>query len=163
PWAIMSSRRIPEQKLLKVLLATMVVVAIKNLAFGYTGSSGPRKPRVELDSNFFPTETLKFLRTTPIAGRLYSAHDFGNFLIWSGYVPVFHHGFVTDMDFYQQDVVGIFQSQARFLEIAQKYNWTMLLVDKHGNYPYFYKILSPLTNWKIVAEDDASYLIYDLP
>ena len=67
------------------------------------------------------------------------------------------------MDFYEHDAAGVFESQARFLELAAKYRWSMLLVDKHGSYPYFYKILSPLTNWKIVAEDEASYLIYDLP
>ena len=38
----------------------------------------------------------------------------------------------------------------------------MLLIDKSSSYPYFYSILSPLPDWKIVAEDEAAYLIYHL-
>lgn len=155
-------RRVPAW-LPKTICALLVLISIKNVVFGYKGSSGPRTPRFGLDPNFFPEKTVKFLRENPIPGRMYNAHDFGSYLIWTGYVPVFHHGFVTDMNFYENDVVGVFKGQARFLELAKKYNWTKLLVDKHGSYPYFYKILSPLPEWKIVAEDDASYLIYLLP
>jgi hypothetical protein len=70
---------------------------------------------------------------------------------------------MTDVAFYENDVMGVFRSQRRFLELAAKYNWTMLLVEKHGNYRYFYQILAPLPEWKIVAEDEAAYLIYRLP
>lgn len=160
PWAELKFR---PKILLPVLSILMAIISVKNFAFGYTGSSGPRTPYLSLDKNFFPIETLKFLRAHPIAGRVYNAHDFGSYLLWEGFRPIFHHGFVTDMDFYENDVVGIFKSQERFLEVAKKYGWTVLLVDKHGSYPYFYKILSPLPEWKIVSEDDASYLIYYLP
>ena len=103
---------------------------------------------------------MDFLQQKRIAGNLYNAHDFGAYLIWRGVLPVFHHGFVTDMGFYENEVMGVFKGQARFLELAAKYNWTMLLVEKYGAYRYFYQILGSLPQWKIVAEDEASYLIY---
>jgi hypothetical protein len=160
PWA---EFRVKFRFMRPALAVLMALAAVKNLATGYTGSSGDRKPRLALDSNFFPDKTLDFLRANPIPGNLYNAHDFGSYLLWQNIRPIFHHGFVTDMDFYRNDVVGVFKSQASFLELAKKYNWTKLLVDKHGSYPYFYKILSPLPDWKIVSEDDAAYLIYLLP
>jgi hypothetical protein len=165
PWARFRLRGRAEKLGVPVLVAVMAIVAVKNLVWGYESSSGFRSPKLTLDANFFPIETLRFLKTTPNphGGRLYNAHDFGGYMIWESYLPIFHHGFVTDMDFYENDVVGIFKSPERFFEVAKKYNWTELLVDKHGSYPYFYKILSPLPDWKIVAEDDASYLIYYLP
>lgn len=160
PWA---SFRLRTKYLSPALAVIMLAVAIKNLTSGYTGSSGPRKPRIALDSNFFPETSLQFLRAHPIPGNLYNAHDFGSYLLWMNYKPIFHHGFVTDMNFFENDVVGIFRGPEQFFAVAKKYNWTKLLVDKHGSYPYFYKILSPYPAWKIVAEDDASYLIYYLP
>ncbi len=149
---------------LKPVLATiMLAIAIKNLDWGYQSSSGPRLPRLALDRNFFPIDTVEFLKAHPIPGTLYNAQDFGNYLVWEKMTPIFHHGFVTDMEFYEKDAVGVFHGPDEFKRLAQKYGWTKLLVDKHGSYPYFYKILSPMTEWKIVAEDDASYLIYLLP
>lgn len=145
------------------VLAALAVVGVKNLLWGYSSSSGFRKPGFALDGAFFPQATLEVLRRQPIPGRVYNTHEFGAWMIWQGVTPVFHHGFVTDMAFYREDVMGVFQSQQRFLELAAKHNWTMLLLEKHNSYSYFWKILSPLPNWKIVAEDEASYLIYNLP
>jgi hypothetical protein len=162
PWAQLRSARLPMLKLTYALGALMFVLACKNLTFGYHSSSGPRRPIAALDPAHFPLHTLDVLRTHPIPGRLYNVHDYGSYLVWMGYTPIFHHGFVTDMDFYAHDVLGVFESQERFLELAHKYGWTMLLVDKAGSYHYFHRILSPLTNWRIVAEDESSYLIYDM-
>ena len=39
------------------------------------------------------------------------------------------------MDFYENEVTGIFRSSDKFFELVAKYNWTMLLVDKNGGYP----------------------------
>lgn len=160
PWATF---RLRTKYLYWILAVIMLGVSIKNFTTGYTGSSGPRKPRLGLDANFFPEKSLKFLREHPIPGQLYNAHDFGSYLLWEGYTPIFHHGFVVDMDFFEKDVVGIFRSPEAFFTVAKKYNWTKLLVDKHGSYPFFYKVLSPYPDWRIVAEDDSSYLIYYLP
>jgi hypothetical protein len=163
PWANFKDIRLRPwvETLVRMILA---LVTVKNLALGYSSSSGPRHPGFEIDPAHIPTATLDFWRKNRIAGNLYNSQEFGAYLIWQGILPVFHHGFVTDMDFYRQDVMGVFQSQSRFLELAKKYDWTMLLVDKSGGgYPYFYKILSSLSDWKIVAEDDSAYLIYHLP
>lgn len=163
PWALFQHRRLLHPKWVWAIAAILTVIAVKNLSLGYHSSSGKRLARLGFDPKFFPFKTLQVLRAQPIPGRVYNTHDFGSFLIWQGYTPLFHHGFVTDMNFYSQDVMGVFQSQERFLELARKYGWTMLLVEKYGAYKYFHKILSPLTDWKIVAEDEASYLIYLLP
>ena len=162
PWA---SFKLNTRYLYAVLAGILLIAGIKNFTTGYTGSSGPRKPRFGLDSNFFPEKTVKFLRENPILGQLYNAHDFGNYLLWDGYAPIFHHGFVTDMQFFENDVVGIFRSPEAFFAAAKKYGWTKLLVEKNtGTYKnFFWPVLSPHTEWKIVAEDDASYLIYFLP
>ena len=163
PWAQFTAAKIPVRSVANLLAVLLLALAVKNLALGYQSSSGPRTPGWGLDPEHFPIKTLDILRRQPISGRLYNAHEYGAYLVWMGFSPVFHHGFVTDMGFYARDVVGVFESQQRFLELAKKYDWKMLLVEKAGSYHYFYKILSPLTNWKIVAEDEASYLIYDLP
>lgn len=160
PWA---SFRIKAGFLYVILVPILLFAGLKNFTLGYNSSSGPRKPRLGLDSNFFPEGSVKFLKENPIPGQLYNAHDFGSYLLWEGYHPIFHHGFVTDMVFFKTDVVGIFRGPDDFFAVAKKYGWTKLLVDKHGSYPYFFKILSPHPEWKIVAEDDASYLIYLLP
>lgn len=162
PWSRLNHVRLPRAA--TVTLATaLLAVAAKNLLNGYNSSSGPRLPRFTLDPAYFPSRTLDFLRQHRIAGHLYNSHDFGAYLIWRGLTPVFHHGFVTDMDFYKNDVVGVFGGPERFQELATRYGWTMLLVEKHNSYRYFYRILSPLPGWKIVAEDPAAYLIYKLP
>lgn len=153
----------PKRWLSVPLAAVLILLAAKNLLFGYTASSGERLPRFTLDPKFFPVKTEEFLREKRIQGNLYNTHDFGSYLVWKKQLPIFHHGFVTDMGFYESDVMGVFQSQQRFLELAAKYKWTMLLVEKYGAYRYFWKILSPLPQWKIVAEDESSYLIYLLP
>jgi len=162
PWA--QFRLLQHHRAFKWAIASLLLIlTAHNLTFGYKSSSGERIPQLGLDPKFFPIQTLEFLRKRPISGRLYNTHDFGSFLIWEKQTPIFHHGFVTDMDFYKNEVVGIFQGQARFLELARKYNWTMLLVERNNSFGFFRAILSPLPDWKIVAEDEASYLIYYLP
>lgn len=163
PWAVFKWKIAPLRAISFVLTATMVFITIHNFGWGYNSSSGPRLPSLTLDSHFFPEKTLQFLKAQPLSGRVYNAHDFGAYMIWSGFYPVFHHGFVTDMDFYENEVTGLFRSSDKFFELVKKYKWTMLLVDKNGGYPYFYRILKDQTDWKIVAEDDASYLIYYMP
>lgn len=146
-----------------ILAVLLAAISIKNVFFGYMSSSGERLPRLVLDPKFFPDRSVDFLLKSPIPGRLYNSHDFGAYLVWRGYRPIFHHGFMTDMDFYENDVIGVFRSQKRFLELAAKYNWTMLLVEKNSNFRYFYAILKDLPEWKVVAQDEASFLIYRLP
>ncbi len=143
--------------------AILVGITVKNLTLGYYSSSGHRKPQLEFDSRFFPFKTYEFWRANRIPGRLFAIHDFGNYISWQSGGPVFHHGFVTNSDFYLNDVIGVFRSRERFLELAKKYDWTMLLIDKNTSYRRFYELLSPLKEWQIVSEDDASYLIYKIP
>lgn len=162
PWAELKYVQ-PRRWQSAILGVFLALLATKNLVYGYTASSGERLPKWDLDPKFFPVRTEEFLREKRIQGQLYNTHDFGSYLVWKKQLPIFHHGFVTDMRFYEEDVIGVFKSQQRFLELASKYGWTMLLVEKHGAYKYFWQILSPLTQWKIVAEDESSYLIYLLP
>jgi hypothetical protein len=164
PWArfrFLPTRPKPWQA--AVVAALLILLAIKNIMFGYTASSGERIAKWGLDPKFFPVKTVEFLKQNRIAGELYNTHDLGSYLIWQQALPIFHHGFVTDMGFYENDVMGVFRGQQKFLELARKYNWTMLLVEKHGPYRYFYQILAPLPEWRVVAEDESSYLIYRMP
>lgn len=163
PWMEFKNPRLNRVGVVNTLAALLILIGVKNLTHGYRSSSGERVPQLGFDPKFFPTQTFLFLRQKPIAGRLYNTHDFGSFLIWQKQYPVFHHGFVTDMAFYRDEVVGLLQSPERFFQLARKYNWTMLLIEKSGPYPYFHKILSPDPDWRIVAEDEAAYLIYYLP
>ena len=163
PWLSFKAKHLANSYVAATFSLVLIVIATKNLSFGYESSSGKRLAQWDWDPKFFPSKTLTFLKANRIPGRVYNTHDFGSILVWEGLYPIFHHGFVTDMSFYAGDVMGVFESQKRFLELARKYNWTMLLVEKYGAYAYFHKILSPLPEWKIVAEDDASYLIYLLP
>lgn len=162
PWAQLRALRV-RPALLAGILALLTALAGLNFISGYRSSSGPRHPGFGLDPAFFPRETLAFLRDKPIAGRIYNTHDFGAWMIWNGLTPVFHHGFVTDMKFYYEDVVGIFESPERFFELARKHDWTMLLVEKRNSWTFFHRALSPHPEWRIVAEDQAAYLIYRLP
>ncbi len=163
PWARLRFLTAPKKWQAAAICALLVLLSAKNLIYGYTASSGERLPKLDLDPKYFPIKTVEFLKQKRIAGNLYNTHDFGSYLIWQGVVPVFHHGFMTDVGFYENDVMGVFRGQQRFLQLAQKYNWTMLLIEKYGPYRYFYQILSPLPEWKIVAEDEGSYLIYRMP
>jgi hypothetical protein len=164
PWAHFQFLKVSPKPWQSALVAALLLLlAAKNLTYGYTASSGERLAKWDLDPKFFPVKTVEFLKQKRIPGNLYNTHDFGSYLIWQGVVPVFHHGFMTDVGFYENEVMGVFKGQQRFLELAKKYNWTMLLIEKYGPYPYFYQILSPLPDWKIVAEDEGSYLIYLLP
>lgn len=143
--------------------AMLLAISVRNFGWGYRASSGTRIPALAFDPKFFPTTTLEFLRRQPIPGRLYNSHDLGSSLIWNNLIPVFHHGFVTDMKFFKNDVTGVMASRESFVNLAAKHNWTMLLVHKLNGYSAMHKILSPLPEWKIVAEDPSSYLIYKLP
>jgi hypothetical protein len=161
PYAELKSlSRAQRPAILWALSVLLILIAGKNLLFGYESSSGHRLAGLSLDPKFFPDKTLSFLETHPIPGRLYNVHEFGTYLIWKKHIPVFHHGFVTDMKFYDQDVIGVFRSYERFNELAQKYGWTMLLVDRYNGYRRFYQLLAPHPEWRIVEEDDASFLIY---
>lgn len=164
PWTQLNFVLANPKRWQNIVLGTFIaLLGIKNLLYGYKASSGERLPQWTLDPKFFPVKTEEFLRERRIQGNLYNTHDFGSYLAWQRQLPIFHHGFVTDMKFYENEVIGVFQSQQRFLELAAKHNWTMLLIEKHGAYRYFYQILAPLPQWKIVAEDESSYLIYHLP
>jgi len=159
-WEFHLGRHLWERRVAGLFLIVLVGVGIKNLVWGYHSSSGQRQPGFALDLQYAPSKTLEVLRSHRLPGHLYNTHDLGGSLIWDGQAPVFHHGFVTDMKFYREDVVGVFQGTDRFTELARRYGWTMLLVDKVVSYRYFHQILSPRPQWKIVAEDEASYLIY---
>lgn len=175
PWAafglvvaVKSYAQMPKMTLDRRWAQTFVTIALiaigtKNILFGYQSSSGFRKPSLSFDARFFPLKTYAFWRQNRIPGNLFVLHDFGNYVAWQQGGEVFHHGFVTDMDFYVNDVVAVYKSQQRFLELAEKYNWTMLLIDKNNSYSRFHQWLSPLPEWRIVAEDEASYLIYKFP
>ncbi|MGE4130447.1 MAG: hypothetical protein AB7F86_02350 [Bdellovibrionales bacterium] len=138
----------------------LLAIAIKNVTLGYRASSGARLPTWGLDPKFFPVQTVQFLRNQPIPGRLYNSHDLGGYLIWTKMTPVFHHGFMTDMEFYEKEVIGVLNSKAEFDRLAEKYNWTMLLVERYGTFFRWRQILIDDPRWRIVAEDEASYLIY---
>ncbi|HMN67715.1 MAG TPA: hypothetical protein PKC28_04170, partial [Bdellovibrionales bacterium] len=163
PYAELTRVRLDRPWLRRGIAILLFAVAAKNLTFGYMSSSGQRLPRLGLDPKFFPSTTIEFLKQRPIPGRLYNSHDFGSALVWNGIRPIFHHGFVTDMQFYKGDVMGALGTRERFLELADKYGWTMLLVDKFNGYREMHRILSPIPEWKIVAEDEAAYLIYKMP
>jgi len=145
-----------------VIALLLLGVSVRNLGWGYGSSSGQRLPELGLDPKFFPNKTLEVLRQIH-PKSFYNSHDFGAYLIWLGIKPVFHHGFVTDMNFYEKEAIGALQSPQQFLEIARKYDWKVLLVDRFGAYREIHRILSPLPEWKIVAEDEAAYLIVYLP
>lgn len=144
------------------LVVFLCVVSIRNLGWGYESSSGKRLPELGLDPKFFPSKTLENLRSFG-PQSFYNSHDFGAYLLWLGIKPVFHHGFVTDMKFYQREVIGSLQTQSQFLELARKYGWKVLLVDRFGGYRQAHRILSPIKEWKIVSDDEAAYLIVYLP
>lgn len=141
----------------------LLAVSIHNIGWGYRSSSGRRLPQLTLDPKFFPTKTIQTLRSLGNAGPIYNSHDLGAYLLWLGIKPIFHHGFVTDMNFYEREVIGAMQTPAQFLELAKKYGWKVLLVDRFGGYRELHRILSPMPEWKIVAEDEASYLIVQFP
>jgi hypothetical protein len=151
------------RKWLKTAVAALLlIIAAKNFVRGYDSSSGRRLPRLGLDPKFFPSKTLETLKQIHPA-QFYNSHDFGAYLVWLGITPVFHHGFVTDMNFYEKEVIGSLRSQDEFLALARKYGWKVLLIDRFGGYRRAHAILSPMKEWKIVAEDEAAYLIAYLP
>jgi len=163
PWTRFYSLSLERQSLQISLAVLLGVVAVKNLTMGYQSSSGRRLASWGLDPKFFPEKTLEVLRQVRGGQQIYNSHDFGAYLIWKGITPIFHHGFVTDMKFYRDEVIGSLQSRKQFLDLAAKYDWKILLVDRFGGYREAYQILAPLPGWKIVAEDEASYLIMYLP
>ncbi len=162
PWLKFQSPRLLELNRWPgfIVIGLLITVGVKNLHGGYSSSSGLRRPGWSLDARFFPTQTAVILQQIPQGGRLYNSHDFGGYLIWQKQTPVFHHGFVTDMEFYASEVIGAMRTPEEFLRLARTYNWTMLLVDKGSSYRFLHHVLSGRPQWKIVAEDEASYLIY---
>lgn len=165
PWSHLKVLSL-EQRWLKITIASgLILFAAKNFIWGYQSSSGWRVPSLTLDKKFFPEETLSVLNQLPPEARakIYNSHDFGAYLLWRGIRPVFHHGFVTDMKFYREEVIGALQSKEQFLALATKYNWQTLLIDKNNSYRQAFPILSTLPEWKIVAADEAAYLIVRLP
>jgi hypothetical protein len=163
PWARFHSIELRKVWLQAGFALLLLGLALKNFSVGYVSSSGQRLANFGLDPKFFPSRTLEILRQLPAPGQIYNSHDFGAYLIWLGFKPVFHHGFVTDMLFYRTEVIGALSSTKQFQEISSKYNWKVLLVDKYGGYRQIHRLLSPVPGWKIVAEDEAAYLIMYLP
>ena len=162
PYARFQALNTGQVWLRSVLVIFLMVISVRNFGWGYESSSGKRIPELGLDPKFFPSQTLETLKSLgPQA--FYNSHDFGAYLLWLGIKPIFHHGFVTDMKFYQREVVGSLQTQSQFLELATKYGWKILLVDRFNGYRQAHRILSPQKEWKIVAEDEASYLIVHIP
>jgi hypothetical protein len=162
PWANLEYIRVPRWAS-AIGLTLLLALSMKNFARGYQSSSGPRQPGLEFDPAFFPRENLRVLREHRLPGRLYNSHDFGAALIWEGLAPVFHHGFVTDVEFYRDEVIGALRSPAEFFALAAKYDWTMLLIEKRNAYRTFHAFLKDRPEWKIVGEDAASYLIFKMP
>jgi hypothetical protein len=114
-------------------LAILAMIALKNISWGYSSSAGFRPAGFGLDPSVFPSKTLEILRQLPKT-KIYNSHDFGAYLIWLGIKPVFHHGFVTDMAFYKNEVIGGLSSPERFFALAEKYRWQVLLVDRNSAY-----------------------------
>ena len=162
PWSQLEYLRIPRWAS-ALALTCLLALSIKNFARGYQSSSGPRLAHFDFDPAFFPDDNLRLLREHRLPGRLYNSHDFGATLIWNGFAPVFHHGFVTDVAFYKDEVIPAMSSADDFLRLAAKYDWTMLLIEKRNAYRKFYEFLKDRPEWKIVGEDGASYLIYKIP
>ena len=162
PWTAFASLRIAPW-LARIGIALTLALALKNVALGYESSSGRRKPGFAFDAAYFPTTNLEILRHQSIPGRLYATQDFGATLIWNRLTPIFDHGFVTDMAFYRDEVVGTLNSPEVFFRLAQTYGWTMLLVEKRNAYRSFYAFLKDRPEWRIVGEDAASYLIFRQP
>ncbi len=163
PYATTKLRLWSRPALRYALMAALVLLGARNFLFGYHSSSGQRIPRWGFDKKFFPSETLNVLKQHRQPGNLYNSHDLGSSLIWARMTPIFHHGFVTDMRFFREEAIGAIGTREQFLALAAKYNWTMLLVDKYGGYKEIHRILSPIPEWKIVAEDEAAYLIFKMP
>jgi hypothetical protein len=163
-WTVFPQIKIQSTRFHKVVNGILAAVSVAVLIFGYPSSSGKRLAQITLDPKFYPEQkTIEFLKQHQIPGQLYSAHQMSHYLIWSGIQPIYHHGFSTYMPLYRDELMQLEKNQNAFTNLVLKYNWTKFFVDKAASYKVFYNYMLSDPHWQIVAEDDASYLIYYLP
>jgi hypothetical protein len=151
----------------KVAAALALVLAVKNVGWGYEMISGHRDFGLGLDPAVVPVKAAELVMRNYFIGNVFNSHMFGSYLAWAwdGRRKIFYHGFVTDTDFYLRDYIGFYRGRESFDALVTKYDIKVFLLDRFaGNAPLL-KTLSEHPGWQLTYMDEGSLVFApkDLP
>lgn len=142
-------------------LATLaLVLALKNVFWGYNTISGHREFGLGLDVHVVPEKAAGLLDQANLAGNVYNSHLFGSYLAWAweGRRKVIYHGFITDTDFFLNEYQIFSKDRAHFDTQVAKFQITAFLLDRFKGNENLLLILSHHPQWQLVYKDEGSLI-----
>lgn len=152
-------------KLNATLAALVLVLAVKNIFWGYETISGPRQFGLGLDEHVVPVKAADLLNQSGLQENVYNSHLFGSYLAWAweGKRKLIYHGFVTDTNFFLKEYMPFGVSQAQFDTQVAKYHIGAFLVDRFKGNEGLLNILARHPHWQIVYKDEGSLIFIKKP
>jgi hypothetical protein len=142
------------------LAALALILAGKNMIWGYETISGHREFGLGLDEHVVPYRAAQLLDQSGLTDKVYNSHLFGSYLAWAweGRRKVIYHGFVTDTDFFLKEFRIFSANRAQFDTQADKFQIGAFLVDRFQGNESLLTILSQHPSWQLVYKDEGSLI-----
>jgi hypothetical protein len=140
--------------------ALTLILAGKNMIWGYETISGHRDFGLGLDEHVVPYRAAQLLDASGLKENVYNSHLFGSYLAWAweGRRKLLYHGFVTDTDFFLNEFRSFSANRTKFDIQVAKFGIGAFLVDRFKGNESLLTILSQHPDWKLVYKDEGSLI-----
>ncbi len=151
-----------ERALQGAVLLLALGLCVKVAEGGYVTKSGPRHLGLGLDDTRLPLMAADYVHSLPLTGHLFNEHEFGSLLAWrfDGKPPLYYHGFVDDLAFYERDYLGVNRSPEDFAQIVDHYQIDLFFLRRRTVTPtagpLLHQILLTAPMWKLIYWDDSA-------
>jgi hypothetical protein len=131
---------------------------------GSKTSSILRHVGVGLDVRLHPIKAAAFVVESGLQGNIFNDQAFGGYLAWQWGTrrKIYMHGFVEDIDFYQDQYHGISRSRREFDELVARHDikafFLSRLYIRPGEVPLAVRILLERPEWHLVYLDEVAFI-----
>lgn len=140
--------------------ALALMLAVKNIGWGYETISGHREFGLGMDPRIVPERAAKLLDESGLKTNVYNSHLYGSYLAWAweGHRKLLYHGFVTDTNFFIQEYLMFGVGRIQFDHQVQKYNIGAFFLDRFRGNESLLNIISNHPDWQLVYKDEGALI-----
>lgn len=148
-------------KYLNLALAMVALVwTVKNVGWGYETISGHRDFGLGMDPHIVPERAAKLLDQSGLKANIYNSHLYGSYLAWAweGHRKLLYHGFVTDTNFFMNEMLMFGVGRAQFDNQVQKFNIGAFFLDRFKGNESLVNILINHPDWQLAYKDEGALI-----
>ncbi len=158
------SRRLQDLNVMKkfnyALASLFLLLAVKNMVWGYQVISGHRQFGLGVDPAVVPEKSAALLLQNKQIGNVFNSHMFGSYLAWAWGTErkIFYHGFVTDTNLFLNEYAAFSMGTERFNQQVDKYKIEAFLLDRFRGNEALLNTLVSHPGWQLAYKDEGSLI-----